>query len=353
MTSGIKVRTDNGSVLLSSDAEPFCFYGKAYYSSSEGGNTYNFISTCPSYPLVFLWIPTGNSASVLKIDGSGGNWNIHILSTTTSLEVYVFNKASNVGGSSSYGIKMFNQYGGETYNSGKKPLVVRDNINAIPDSTYNFTWCAKPIFAHFPFAIRETESSQWKHYDWSYTYTQCDQVQNCVWNTYYRNDYVCNTVQQCGYVQSYQWVCNYDFNGSYVCSNQPTWVYQCQSVQQCNWVQTPYQQYDCTWSQYCYQKIGWSTMWWRQVDWYVYRETLQPNSNSQFSTSWVVNAYGNYNTDISYQTNDPMGWKAPGSTAPVSSVYNYLSATSTSPYANTGINYNSYLCLISDGAIYD
>lgn len=353
MSNGIKVKTPNGQVLLSSDVEPFCYFGKAWYSSNQGNNTHAFATNCPEYPLVFMHVPYGESAAVLKVSGSAGAWTIFVLTTTTSIQLYIFNRASNVSGSDGYGIKLFDKFGRQTYNSGKKPLAVRDSLYASPDGTYNFTFCQKPIFAYFPFAIRESESATWKSYQWSYTYTQCDTMQSCQWNTYYRSELQCQNVQQCGYQQSYSYVCNYDFQGNYVCSNQPSYVYVCNNVQQCNWVNVPYQQYDCTSYQYCYQKIGWNTMYWREWNWSVQRETLRLNSQSQFSTTWVENAYGYYNTDIQTATNDPMGWKSPGYYYPGEVNYNYINENARSPYANSGINYQPYLCLVSDGALYD
>jgi len=312
MSHGLRITTGSNTVLLSSDVEPFCYFGKAQHVGNEGNNTYAFETSCKSYPLVFMYIPQGESAAVVKISGTSGSWTIYVLATTFLVQLYIFDKASNIAGTASYGLKLYNKYGTETYDSSKKPLVVRDSLFPAPDGTYSFTACAKPIFAHFPFAIRETQTATSKSYD----YTVMVYAPTSV--------YQCNT--------SYQYQCNY-VGPSMSCSYVP--------VQTCGYVQ-----------QYVYTPTT-ATMTWTQNDWVVYRETLRLDSNSQFTTTWVANATGTYNNNIQNQTTGFNGsleyiYNAPGKT-----VADGLTESSTSPYANSGINYQNYLCLVSDGALYD
>jgi len=119
---GIIFRADDGSLLVSSDSQ--CYERVAQVAvSSRLGNVSTYAVTTAAYPLVFVKCGAGQSAGVLAVEGSAGNWVVTVLATV-SCPIVVFTPISEAA-SSGFGSVVYNTAGTAVFDSSKNILNAR------------------------------------------------------------------------------------------------------------------------------------------------------------------------------------------------------------------------------------
>lgn len=325
---GLEITNGLNRVILSSEIEPYAFKGKAVQTAGHDINVKEFTINCPAFPLVFIYCPRNKSGSVVSVVAVGsGNYKIYVISDTNAVEVYCFVPASLVSSSTNFGLILRNQNGTVTYNSSKKPLVVRDAKTSNMDVNVNFTECSKPIYCYYPAGMRQTQEVTPKSNGWY----GIEQNYVCAPET------VCNTITECRPMYS---------GGPDVCI--PKYV--CETVTVCGWVNT---------SISCYEG-------WNEVNWQIYRPVIENLSNSRYIIKWLSHFSGVFSKDYSYHCSvGSSTWASYSNSAygsPPSSYFGPVfpgggggsfSENNLPPYPNGSINHTSNFVLISDGSLYD
>ena len=142
---GFQAINNNNEVLIDSSAKNLFFLNKATFSSVTASETlmggfrkllYTIVST--KTPMPFFTIPTGIYVALTRVTNtSGNNWDIELLvsgsTTGTKPTVYVFIEndyiLSPIG---DYGMLVYNETSGITFDSRLKPLLVKSSTTISP-----------------------------------------------------------------------------------------------------------------------------------------------------------------------------------------------------------------------------
>jgi len=145
MTTYGFLATNGGSqVLISSKTKNLHFLGKAtYYSTIESVNLvgglrrWAYRIESQSIPVPFFSVPTADRYAITKMTNVTGNiWEIEIMRSGTSStlpEVYVFSDINSaMKPTGNWGMQVFNETNGTTYDSRLRPLVIRGSSQVQP-----------------------------------------------------------------------------------------------------------------------------------------------------------------------------------------------------------------------------
>lgn len=325
---GLEIKNGNNRVILSSEIEPYAFKGKARQTAGYDTTVKEFTINCPAFPLVFIYCPRNRSGSVVSVDGTGnGNYKIYVISDSNAIEVYCFVPASLVSSSTDFGLRLRNKNGTITYDSSKKPLVVRDGKTSGIDANVSFNVCTKPIYCYYPAGMRQTQVVTPKVNGWY----EIEQKYVCTPKT------VCNTVTSCSAMYN---------GGPTICIPQ----YVCNTTTVCGWVSTSI---NCS--------EGWN-----EVSWQIYRPAIENLGSSRYKIKWLSHFSGTFSKDYSYYCSvGSSTWASYSNSAygsPPSSYFGPVfprvgggsfSEDNLPPYPNGSINHTVNFVLISDGSLYD
>lgn len=274
MSYGVVIKSSNGSVLASAEAKAYSLY-ETVYAFVNSGRERVYVSSCPSYPIVYLHPALGSAAGVLSIEGAPGNWSIRVLATG-GCYLRVYRPIPN-GRSTGFGVEFFNAGGDRTYSSNEvisnPRLISTFNVGSIIN-------IASPEFvSYYSTPVRYAQSSSDRH-EYAGTTTILEYIQT--------TEYVCQmeNVYTCGmrYEMSYQ--CGMDpLSGYYSCYPVMAPVYTC-------WFEM---QQVCAWRQvWSWQPIiHHVTAVVRRTNWSIERGAAKINSNS-VSFEWVMHDAGYY-----------------------------------------------------------
>ena len=143
-TYGFLATNGTSQVLISSKTKNLHFLGKAIYHrtiesvNSVGGlRRWAYRIESQSIPVPFFSVPTSDRYAITKMSKVTGNiWEIEIMRSGTSStlpEVYVFSDINSaMKPSGNWGMQVFNETSGTTYDSRLRPLVIRGSSQAQP-----------------------------------------------------------------------------------------------------------------------------------------------------------------------------------------------------------------------------
>lgn len=326
---GLVIYNGSSGVVLSSEAEPYVFWGKASSAQSLGNNIYKLTITAPEMPLVFSYVPLNYACGVIQVVDQGGTYDFYCIATYSPI-LYCFVPARYINTPCPWGVALYDRAGTQTYNSCKPNLVIKAAAALSASiSSMTFADCAKPMFCWTPTAAKVDEVVESKTYTTYYN----ELVYECtrVHTSGYEWQYVCNYERVCGFIYgnyecSYQNVCSWEYvfviNSEYVCE----WVY---------------------YSVYCAAT-------WNNHTWSAHRPAIKLISATQAQTGWVQHASGVYSTDYASSCIAPRkvdGYFVSGfHTGGIAADYDNIN---TCPYKNAIVGNSANYCFVSDGALYD
>jgi len=293
---GAMFRADDGSLLVTSDTPTYEFVAEVNPSSRSGNvNTYS-VSTS-NFPLVFVKCGSGNSGSVLAIEGQSGSWTVTVLaSVSCPIEVFVpLSGASTTG----VGMVVYDANGGPVFDTNKKILNAR-NIGTLSEGGALASSVGTDMVAYTGGPVRpeKSESLAWVDVD---TIVDITQQYICTSSLQYVCEiqpvYGCTTQYVCTPVFS----CSFDpFSGAFSCG----FVDSCSYVTVCGFTD----QQVCSFKnvEVCgFQNVTTLVFISAQVRttaWAIYRATARINADSSASFNWLLHQSGFYKEVIQYQT---------------------------------------------------
>jgi hypothetical protein len=297
-----------------------------------------------------------NSAGVLAVEGSSGNWTISVLSSVyCNILVFI---PINGSVSSGYGLATYDATGRLLFDSSKNILNARSVANLAENVSFQSAAGVDGVaYTSGPVKPSKTESSGWVLVE----YLASTVFEYSCW---YENQYICRTTTN--YVCSYDYVCTsnfvcgIDYMGNFSCGSELS----CGYAYNCNYVPVTSCGFELV--QVCgyVTSIVYSAVeaYVRTTDWQIERGTALVNSNGQVAFRWLLHKSGMYKTIVDYRiystATSATGTFPTGYTPPAAFIVaneassGELTKNNVYPYTTTRANTGALGCIATVGSDY-